>query len=53
MILNCLYNLSQSNNALTKSVWIGHPGVYPKNDAEKLEIEKVLRSYNCVPVFID
>lgn len=35
-----------------KSMWIGHPGIYPKTDAERTEVEKLLRSYNCIPVFI-
>jgi trehalose-6-phosphate synthase len=53
VIANYLYNLSQKRNSFAKTVWIGHPGIYPKNEAERSNIEKFLRPYNCVPVFID
>jgi hypothetical protein len=36
-----------------KCIWIGHPGIFPKSEAERQEIEIFLRPHNCYPVFID
>lgn len=33
-------------------MWIGHPGVQPRTDQERFEIEKLLQPYNCVPVYV-
>lgn len=38
---------------MNKCIWIGHPGIFPKSKAERLEIENILRPHNCYPVFID
>lgn len=35
VILSCLYNISQKNTTLTKSIWIGHPGINPKSEIER------------------
>ena len=35
-----------------KSIWMGHPGYHPRGDEERAEVEKILRQYNCIPVFI-
>jgi len=32
---------------------MGHPGVFPKNETDRLEIEKILRIHNCIPIFVE
>ena len=34
------------------SVWIGWPGVIPESDKEKNEVEKLLQTEDCLPVFL-
>lgn len=46
-----LYDL-QNKNTLITAQWIGHPGIFPTTEREKLEIEQFLVPYNCVPVWL-
>jgi hypothetical protein len=52
IIMNYLYNLSQKNT-LVKTIWIGNPGIFPKTELERQEIDSLLKPHNCIPVFID
>lgn len=47
-----MFNLQQKNTGL-KTVWIGWPGIIPKNDYEIEEIEKVLATQNLdfIPIY--
>ena len=38
---------------MVQSIWIGWPGVVPKNDKEALEITEILKEFGCIPVFFD
>eukprot|EP01071_Lankesteria_metandrocarpae_P008752 Lankesteria_metandrocarpae@DN5043_c0_g1_i1.p1 len=35
----------------TATTFIGWPGIHPRNDTEKREIETILEEHDCVPVF--
>ena len=62
VIISALYNCrrraaystgSHIDDILARATWIGHPGVFPKSEQERSQIEKLLRPYNCIPLFID
>ena len=53
IIINTLFNLQRNNGQLSKTIWMGHPGVFPKSESERQEIEKILREHNCIPIFIN
>jgi len=53
IIISTLFNLKKNNGLLSKTIWMGHPGVFPKSDTERQEIERILKEDNCIPIFID
>jgi hypothetical protein len=53
IIISTLFNLQRNNGQLSRTIWMGHPGVYPKSDVERQEIERILKEDNCIPIFID
>ena len=47
---NHLFNLQQRHMVM-KTIWIGWPGIFVEDEAEKEKIVKILSDFNCVPVF--
>lgn len=39
------------NEGFLNFKWIGWPGIYPKDEIEKLAIEKLLATQKCVPIW--
>ena len=46
-----LYDLQNKKTLITAQL-IGHPGIFPATEREKLEIEQFLVPYNCVPFWL-
>jgi trehalose 6-phosphate synthase/phosphatase len=53
ILFNTLFNLHKKSSPQVKTVWIGWPGIIPKNQSETEQIEALLanQQFNFVPIF--
>jgi len=50
MLYPPIYKLKEKG--ILNFVWVGWPGIYPKNESEKHQIQSMLAEKKCVPVWI-